>query len=84
MAEARKKEAEAAEHDPENFPEGPASAATPVNSETPVNKSSDESVAGEPAAVETDAGSLPAASEPTAVVAEDPPAEETKTEAPAG
>jgi hypothetical protein len=78
MAEARKKEAEAAEHDPENFPEEPVSTGTPSYSEASADKSNDES------GPETDAGSLPAASEPTAVVAEDPPAEETKTETPAG
>jgi hypothetical protein len=67
IAEARKKEAEASEHDPENFPE-----AAP-----------EEAVPSEPAAAETN-GEIPlSTSESAAVVAEEPPIEETKPETPA-
>jgi hypothetical protein len=67
IAEAKKKEAEASEHDPENFPE-----AAP-----------EETAPSEPAAAETNGESPPAASEPAAAVAEEPPLEETQSETPA-
>jgi hypothetical protein len=67
MAEARKKEAEASENDPENFPE-----AAP-----------EEAVPGEPAAAETNGAPPPSASEPATVAAEEPPIGETKSETPA-
>ena len=67
IAEAKKKEAEASEHDPENFPE-----AVP-----------EEAVPSEPAAAETNGETPPSASEPAVAVAEEPPVEETKSETPA-
>jgi hypothetical protein len=67
IAEAKKKEAEASEHDPENFPE-----AAP-----------EEAVPSEPAAVETNGESPPAVSEPVAVVTEESPIPETNSETPA-
>jgi hypothetical protein len=67
IAEAKKKEAEASEHDPENFPE----------------VASEETAPSEPAAAETNGETPPSVSEPVAVVTEEPPVEETKPEAPA-
>ncbi|HXB02105.1 MAG TPA: hypothetical protein VNV15_04725 [Opitutaceae bacterium] len=67
IAEAKKKEAEASENDPENFPE-----AAP-----------EEAASSEPAAAETNGQSLSPVSEPAAVVAEEPPVEEPKPETPA-
>ncbi|HSY52963.1 MAG TPA: hypothetical protein VK785_00875 [Opitutaceae bacterium] len=68
IAEAKKKEAEASENDPENFPDAPASAET----ETSTHKSNGKS---EP---ET------APAEPAAVVAEVPPVEQAQSETPLG
>jgi hypothetical protein len=67
IAEAKKKEAEAAEHDPENFPEATTEEAAP----------------SQPAAAETNGESSPAASEPAEVVTEDPPVQDTQSETPA-
>jgi hypothetical protein len=67
IAEAKKKEAEASENDPENFPEAAPEEAAP----------------SEPAAAETNGAPPPSAGEPAAVVAEEPPVEETKSETPA-
>jgi hypothetical protein len=67
MAEARKKEAEASENDPENFPEAAPEEAAP----------------GEPAAAETNGAPPLSTSEPAAAVAEEPPIEEAKSESPA-
>jgi hypothetical protein len=67
IAEAKKKEAEASEHDPENFPEAAPEEAAP----------------SEPVAAETNGESPSPVSEPAAVVAEEPPVEETKSETPA-
>ncbi len=55
IAEAKKKEAEASENDPENFPE-----AAP-----------EETAPSEPAAAETNGATPPSASEPAAVVADE-------------
>ncbi|HXA80168.1 MAG TPA: hypothetical protein VNV14_02775 [Opitutaceae bacterium] len=67
IAEAKKKEAEASENDPENFPEAAPEEAAP----------------SEPAAAETNGESPSPMSEPAAVVAEEPPVEEPKPETPA-
>jgi hypothetical protein len=67
IAEAKKKEAEASENDPENFPEAAPEEAAP----------------SEPAAAETNGESPPPMSEPSASVAEEPPVEEAKPETPA-
>ncbi len=67
IAEAKKKEAEASENDPENFPE-PAP---------------EETAPSEPAAAESNGEAPSPVSEPAAVVAEEPPVEEPKSETPA-
>jgi hypothetical protein len=67
IAEAKKKEAEASENDPENFPEAAPEEAAP----------------SEPAAAESNGASASRVSEPAAVVAEEPPVEEPKPETPA-
>jgi hypothetical protein len=67
IAEAKKKEAEASENDPENFPEAAPEEAAP----------------SEPAAAETNGEAPSSVSEPAAVVAEEPPVEETQSETPA-
>jgi hypothetical protein len=74
MVESRKREVEAAEHDPENFPEAPA--ATP--SSAPAAAKAPEPVATE-AAVETQ----PPATEVVPVAEATPVTEEPKTEPPA-
>jgi hypothetical protein len=66
IAEAKKKEAEASENDPENFPEAAPEEVAPI----------------EPAAAETNGTPSHAESESAAVAAAEPPIEETKPEAP--
>jgi hypothetical protein len=68
IAEARKKEAEASENDPENFPEAAPEDAAPSG----------------PAAAETNGAPPGSASEAAAALAQEPPVEETKSETPAG
>ena len=67
IAEAKKKEAEASENDPENFPE-PAM---------------EERAQDEPAAIETNAGPPPSAGESAAAVAEDLSVDPPQAETPA-
>jgi hypothetical protein len=74
MVESRKREVEAAEHDPENFPEAPAATPSPA----PAAAKAPEPVATE-AAVETQ----PPATEVVPVAEATPVTEELKTEPPA-
>jgi hypothetical protein len=85
MVEARKKEIENEEHDPENFPEAPPSSDTPApaveaapRSETP-SASSEESMSSAPAASETPApAEAHAGAETTPPAVEQSSAEEKK------
>ena len=72
MVEARKKEVEAEEHDPENFPEAPASAAPFETTPAAAEPAAAEPASAEPAVVEP-AAAEPAPAEPA--VAEPAPAE---------
>jgi hypothetical protein len=89
MVESRKREVEASEHDPENFPDAPAPAPSPApaaaKAPEPVVAEAvpAESVATEPVATEVVTETQPDATEVAPAAAAEPVTEEPKTEPPA-
>ena len=86
MVEARKREVEASEHDPENFPEAPATAeghapseASPAEeappTDSPEESSAEQSPAAEPTADSSEPATPAPSSEPAALASESQPSE---------
>lgn len=71
MVEARKKEIESEEHDPENFPEAPPAAAAPAPASEPA--ANDDVATAPAAAAESETAPLPPAGEPVATSPEPAP-----------
>lgn len=82
MVEARKKEIESAEHDPENFPEAPASEPAPTPAPTAVAEASTAPDAPKPEQTLAVAEAPVLASASTAIAADEEPPSETKAEEP--